>query len=183
MLTEHIEIERLRAENEWLRSEITRLMAIGYQSDVTGLVNLRFFEEVIERQWRRAIRYQQPICLLYVDLDGLKAINDRDGHAAGTAAIQAVGDVLTLCAKRPGDMAAHLHGDEFAIVLPNTNTAGGEYVALSVLELVRERGLSVSIGVASLVASLERDYRSLLAMADQSLYRAKSEGRNRLALS
>lgn len=179
MLTEHIEIESLRIENDWLRSENLRLMKLGYQCDITGLPNMRLFESTLERQWRRAIRYQQHMSILYVDLDRLKQINDKHGHAAGTTAIQTVADVLTLCAERPGDLSAHLHGDEFAVLLPNTKLEGAKIVAEAIVETVRERGLSVSIGVASLPASLERDHRMLLAMADAALYRAKESGRDR----
>lgn len=112
-----------------------RLEVLATQDQLTGLANRRRFDEVLEREARRAAREGTPLSLLLIDLDYFKGYNDAYGHVAGDACLQAVCSALAQAVQRPGDMAARYGGEELAVVLPNTDEAG----ALQVAERLRAR--------------------------------------------
>ena len=159
---------------------------------LTGLANHRQFYDQLEREFRRAQRYQRPLTLLMLDLDRFKAFNDRFGHLAGDHALRETADVLRQNA-RSVDILARYGGEEFAIILPETDiqrgTAHAERIRSAVAShafLSQETGLehsvTVSIGVAALTPTLQK-IEELVHGADQALYRAKAAGRNRLELA
>jgi diguanylate cyclase (GGDEF)-like protein len=137
----------------------------------------------------RSERSGEAFALLVIDLDGFKAINDTHGHAAGDACLQH----FTLMAQtrlRPGDMLARTGGDEFCIVLPSSTMREGAMIARRVLDVCRAdaeqcRGfdipISVSIGVAQWTRAIGAFPDRLIAAADEALYVAKNDGRNRYA--
>jgi diguanylate cyclase (GGDEF)-like protein len=143
----------------------------------------------LSEECARSERSGQPFSLLVIDLDGFKAINDTHGHAAGDACLQH----FTLMAQtrlRPGDMLARSGGDEFCIVLPSSTLREGAMIARRVLEVCRADAehcagadipISVSIGVAQWTAEMGASPDQLIAAADQALYDAKKDGRNRFA--
>jgi diguanylate cyclase (GGDEF)-like protein len=153
---------------------------------LTGLYNQRWIAESLEREIRRAERYPAPLSVLVVDLDGLKAINDQRGHAAGDAALRhASGQFLKVL--RQADGAARIGGDEFCIVLPETNADGAANVGRRLLEAFRETApelelcggqLTASIGVAEWQRGMTAG--KLTGAADQAMYRAKQAGGNRV---
>ncbi|PTB17798.1 hypothetical protein C9I57_26655 [Trinickia symbiotica] len=167
------------------------LRTLARTDSLTGLANRRTLDERLEQEWRRAVRTQRPLSLLFVDLDHFKAYNDRYGHQAGDAALAAVGRCLAEQLHRPADLAARYGGEEFVVVLPDTNSMG----ALSIAESLRtavaqlaidhagsEQGrLTVSIGAASWQGLVANDVASVVKAADEALYRAKAIGRNRVA--
>ena len=170
--------------------EETRQLAIT--DPLTGLANHRQFYDQLEREFRRAQRYQRPLTLLMLDLDRFKVFNDRHGHLAGDQALRETADVLRQNA-RSVDILARYGGEEFAIILPETDMARGaahaERIRAAVAShgfLSQETGLehrvTVSIGVAALSPTLQR-IEELVHDADQALYRAKAGGRNRLELA
>lgn len=166
------------------RGEETRRFAIT--DPLTGLFNRRHFTSQLSTEMLRNRRQGKPTCVMCVDLDRLKAINDRFGHDRGDAALVAVSNALSHGC-RAEDVVARLGGDEFAVVLPNT--FGVDAVALGeriVAALKRDRvvataGLSVSIGIAELEHAATA--RELLAAADGALYWVKSTGGGRVSLA
>ncbi len=153
---------------------------------LTGLYNLRGIMEILEREIRRAQRYQSTLAVLMLDLDRLKAVNDEHGHAAGDSLLRHVagriGAVL-----RQFDGAARVGGDEFVIVLPGSNLLGARQVARRLAESIREDAayfrdrplpITASIGVAEWRSGW--DARRLVEAADQAMYSAKSQGGDRL---
>ncbi len=179
-----ISIENARLFQETQRLAIT--------DELTGLANHRQFYQQLAGEVRRAQRYKRPLTLLMLDLDEFKRYNDRFGHLAGDRALHEVAEVLRRNA-REVDILARYGGEEFAIILPETDLEHAAFQAERIREAVAEhafRGrdasaegdLTVSIGVAALTPGMRR-IEELVYDADQALYRAKSEGRNRLELA
>ena len=160
---------------------VDELAARSTTDVLTGLSNRRAFDARLAEELARAARHGTPLALVALDVDGLKAINDRGGHAAGDAAIRAVAEALRSTA-RATDLAARTGGDELAVLAPLTT--GEQALALAErIRLVLRRvpgAPTVSIGVADLARA---GPRTLGATADAALYRAKAAGRDRVILA
>jgi diguanylate cyclase (GGDEF)-like protein len=153
--------------------------------ELTGLANRRRFMEVVRLEIKRAERFESPLGLVLVDLDDFKLVNDRFGHHTGDEVLRALGGVFH-ANLRDVDLAARLGGEEFAVLLPETDEAGADGVAerlrtgLAAVELEApsgERfGVTASFGVA--VYPQAQTVDELLTTADAALYRAKAEGKN-----
>ena len=168
---------RVRDQNRLL-SEISRT------DGLTRLLNRRYWEEAVADVFERCRHGGERACLLMLDIDHFKAINDRHGHPAGDEVIRRLGAILrdTL---RQQDVPGRYGGEEFGIVLPDTRAAGAEAIAERVRKRIEAAVLSasgiratVSIGIAELDAA-DRDYSVWIAHADRALYAAKERGRNR----
>jgi diguanylate cyclase (GGDEF)-like protein len=156
--------------------------------ELTGLANRRRFMDVVTLELKRSERFESPLGLILVDLDDFKAVNDRFGHQTGDEALRALGDVFR-ASLRDVDLAARLGGEEFAVLLPETDGPGAEGVAerlratLNAVELEGpagdKLGVTASFGVAFYPEAQSVD--ELLTLADTALYRAKAEGKNRVA--
>ncbi len=161
-----------------------RELEVAATSDsLTGIANRRAFFTHLNREWRRALREERALCLLEVDIDNMKEINDTGGHAAGDVALKSVAKVLSSHARRPGDLAARLGGDEFVLLLSGGTVElackTGERIVKAVREQAGTLPLTVSVGVACRPARVGEDSERLIRMADLALYKAKREGRNR----
>ena len=151
----------------------------------TGLLNLRFLQSRLPQEVARAARYVHPLSVIFVDLDHFKAVNDTLGHARGNALLQDVGRALPK-ALRTTDRAIRYGGDEFVMLLPETDKAGALVVAERLRGLLhpyfdaedlQPLAVSASLGVASYPEDADTE-QDLLNAADRALYRAKNQGRN-----
>ncbi|MCB1044120.1 MAG: diguanylate cyclase [Acidobacteria bacterium] len=160
---------------------------------LTGLANRRKFNEVIEREWKRLARTSNPLSLLMVDIDYFKKMNDKQGHQAGDWCLQQVAQTIGSLVRRPADLAARYGGEEFAVVLPETNAEGAHQFAESIAQSVQELDIrhpdspygkiTVSVGVATAYPNPDQQSHALISSADQGLYMAKEQGRNRVVSS
>ncbi len=163
-----------------------RRAALESRTDaLTGLKNRREFDERLRDELTRAGRYAHPLSLLMIDIDDFKLINDRFGHSVGDAALQSVANAIEESI-RSIDIAARYGGEEFVVILPETPLHGAAIVAerirAATAEYTSPYRLTVSIGVAELAKSDETP-DAFLVRADAALYRAKSFGKNRVALA
>ena len=160
---------------------------------LTGIHNRRMFDQHIRRAWPQAVRDGLRVAVLIIDIDCFKDYNDRYGHQAGDECLRAVAISLHQCARRPLDFVARYGGEEFAIVLYE---ASREYVAevvtriqrsIAELNIAHEASrvasrLTVSIGAAYIRPTAERTPEGLIQLADEALYSAKEQGRNRVVV-
>lgn len=181
------ERERLRVELE--RANVV-LRSLAMTDSLTGLANRRYFDDMLEREWRRAARGTDVLSLLLVDIDHFKLYNDYYGHPAGDRCLKTVAQALKVAACRSADIIARYGGEEFAVILPETPPEGAQAIAealrvaverLNIEHVKSEAGrLTISVGYASATGSLEERSAALVERADRALYAAKSEGRNRV---
>ena len=165
---------------------VQRAEALSVTDDLTQLYNSRYLSQVLRRETKRASRSGRPLSLLFVDLDGFKAINDTHGHLFGSRALVEAAGVIRLSA-RETDMVARFGGDEFALILPDTGSEG----AAAVGDRIRDRvaafsflqgdgldiKLTVSIGVATL-PDVAASADGLIHAADGAMYWVKEHGKN-----
>jgi len=179
----HIELKRTR---DLLEQQ-------AFIDGLTKIPNRRRFDEVLEREWERALRNQSKLSLILIDIDYFKKFNDNYGHQNGDVCLQKVGQVLPKAMKRATDFYARYGGEEFAVILPNTDTQG----ALAIADAVQEElthlhipheysdtapHVTCSQGVATFVPSKAQRPKNLIEAADQALYSAKKNGRNSVSL-
>jgi diguanylate cyclase (GGDEF)-like protein len=156
----------------------------AFTDHLTGLANRRRFERQLEREVARTRRYGHPFCLLMLDIDHFKAVNDTYGHEGGDEALRRLGHVLQT-GTRGVDTAARIGGEEFAVILTETDFAHGLEVAERLRNTIKETNIlenlrvTVSIGLAEFGEPL-RDGRELYGSADAALYEAKRRGRDRV---
>ncbi len=161
---------------------------------LTGLYNRRRFDEHLETVWQLAQREGVTLALLLVDIDFFKRFNDRHGHQAGDECLKAVAAALTRSARRPLDFTARYGGEEFAMILYDPSRQYLQDVASQIHANVAglgiphgdsdiARAVTVSIGVAYVAPTLERSTAGFVQLADEALYGAKGEGRNRSVFS
>jgi diguanylate cyclase (GGDEF)-like protein len=157
---------------------------------LTGLANRRSLEESLRTELARATRFSDSVCVVLADLDDFKQVNDRYGHAAGDEVLKAFASALRKTA-RESDVAGRWGGEEFALVLPGTDAAGGARLAERARAAIEERrvkmpngdfcAVTASFGVAAFPESHELG--EILAAADSALYAAKGQGKNRVVIS
>jgi diguanylate cyclase (GGDEF)-like protein len=149
---------------------------------LTGLHNRRYFDEVLDREVARANRYGRSLALILFDLDDFKAVNDRIGHLAGDSVLAELGERVR-DALRSADIACRVGGDEFAVILPESNLQDAELLYDRLQAAIGSRPVAGgdTMSVSAGLAELERDddSRSLFQRADEALYRAKGEGKGR----
>ncbi|MEB3290792.1 MAG: diguanylate cyclase [Leptolyngbya sp.] len=161
---------------------------------LTGLANRRYFDDYLAQEWRRLTRECAPLSLILIDIDHFKPYNDTYGHLAGDACIEQVAAALDRAIRRPADLAARYGGEEFAVILPHTDLGGAVHAADLIRQEVNQARLphgsipnqpyiTVSLGIASIQPTLTQSPRVLVDQADQALYQAKQQGRNRYVIA
>jgi len=182
-------LERRRMAAE-LRDTNAQLLLLASLDGLTGIANRRSLDEYFAQEWSRAVRQQTPLALLMIDIDHFKQFNDLYGHPAGDRCLQAVAGALRERVQRAQDCVARFGGEEFALVLPDTDRKGAMHIAeqlrLTIQALAiphraaADGHVTVSIGCAVVLPSNAEDPATLLQMADSALYSAKLAGRNRV---
>jgi len=187
----HTRLVRLNAELEERVAYRTRqLRELASRDSLTGLYNRRHFNEVLERRFAEAVRYETGLTCVMIDLDEFKSANDQFGHQLGDGLLALAATTIVSQLRTP-DLAARFGGDEFVILLPQTNQDRARVLAARIMEKfardVTERfpGLNVrmSVGIASLGSLDLPDADALVRAADQALYSAKAAGKDRIALA
>ena len=163
-----------------------KLEQLATTDSLTGLYNRRHFLAALEAEWSRFQRYYRAVSVLMVDIDHFKSVNDRYGHAVGDEAIKAMADAC-LQGKRKSDIVGRVGGEEFAVLLPETSLSRAKLVAERIRKRIAAQTLkahevhfqiTASIGVAEALVSMS-GMDALMKAADQALYQAKAQGRNR----
>lgn len=170
-----------------LGDTLDALRRLATRDQLTGLLNRREFDRILEEEVERAVRFAHPLALVMIDLDHFKRVNDRHGHPAGDSVLREVARRLN-ASVRTVDRVARLGGEEFGLILMQTDADGGFDVANRVCANVRAEPVKISnaltlpVTVSAGVAELPRVTRTaaaLVAAADKALYAAKSAGRDR----
>jgi len=163
------------------------------RDNLTGLKNRRTFDEHLHRVWQQALRDRCSLAVCMIDVDHFKRYNDAFGHQAGDAALRRVAGIIQEFARRPLDLAARYGGEEFAMILYDLSPADVRSIAERLLRRVRterlshaaagaspEARLTISIGVSQISPDADRTAEGAVQLADEALYEAKREGRDRL---
>ena len=184
----------LRFENQTLVDELQRanvhLKEQSHTDSLTGVYNRRFFDEALHNEWARMFRQASALGLVLLDVDHFKAYNDRLGHQAGDDALRAVARAIREVVNRPADVVARFGGEEFVVLLPETDREGARTVAERIRDALKglalhhpdaaDGTLTVSMGVSSRHPAEGGDPEQLLVRADRAMYKAKDRGRDRI---
>ncbi len=184
----------LRQSQQQLLEANLELRRLTHSDGLTGLSNRRYLDEYLSAEWRRGTRDKAEMSLLMIDVDNFKLYNDTYGHVAGDEVLKRIAATVERCLGRPGDLAARFGGEEFAVVLPGTRLEGvralaekirSEVEALQVPHATSPTGqyVTISIGGASVIPTIDSPMTSLIEAADLALYRAKRDGKNQVTLT
>ena len=162
-----------------------KLEELATTDALTGLKNRRKFDAAIDAEWRRATRQKTPVALLMIDADHFKSYNDTFGHQAGDQMLVGIAICITDSVRRVGDCAARYGGEEFAVLLPGLSAVEALRVAETIRLKVQQWSddTTVSIGIASVTPAPALEWSMLVKAADNALYAAKADGRNRSVLA
>lgn len=173
------EIARLRAENARLTAALSDMEQVAQRDVLTGLFNRRYFLTALQQRIARVARYKERIAILYVDVDGLKAVNDRLGHGAGDHALTAIAQALR-AETRESDVVARIGGDEFALLIDHADAAAARAKMVALRQALADTNcfwgserlpLSAAFGMTMIDPRDTAD--DLMRRADHDMYRAK----------
>ena len=182
--------ERKKTEEELLRLQ-KELEELSFKDGLTGVANRRMFDSIMEIEWENARRNHQPLSLLMLDIDYFKQYNDHYGHIKGDDCLRQVAQVLSLAATRSRDFIARFGGEEFVMILPETDENSAEKVAERCRSLISEAGipheqseisplLTMSLGVGTIIPASGDEPKTFIEVVDRLLYKAKQNGRDRI---
>lgn len=180
--------ERKENENELMHLR-KKFEELSYQDSLTGVANRRMFDKIMEAEWARAIQNRLPVSLVLLDIDFFKEYNDHYGHIMGDECLKKVADILGTAAIRSRDFFARFGGEEFVLILPETEIDSATKVAERCRNLIINQqiphdksplgqSLSISLGVSTIVPSYTDDPKDFINTVDRLLYKAKKSGRN-----
>lgn len=187
-LNEELE-ERVQERTQQLEDLNEKLTILSNTDQLTGLNNRRRMEQILLEEWSRSLRYQHCLSLIMIDVDFFKRVNDTYGHPAGDVCLQKVASILKSTPHRPSDQVARLGGEEFCVLLPQTDAEGAANVAEKIRAQIQnttivtndiELNITVSLGFYSGIPSKHNSLSNMLKWADAALYQAKDNGRNRV---
>ena len=171
-----------------------KLRHLSYIDPLTQLANRRRFDESFPREWMRSQRNNKPLAFIMIDIDFFKQYNDTYGHQAGDVCLTTISNLIQNNIKRPGDTIARIGGEEFALILPDTDSKGAVKIAKQLRDSVKDLSIAhgtsiyevvtISLGIA--VCSDKKQsgsYKILYSLADKALYQAKNSGRNTYVLA
>ena len=173
-----------------LKQNRDQLVRLARTDGLTGLYNRRTFDDMLQREWRRLARTGEPLAVIMIDVDHFKLYNDTYGHGGGDTCLQRVARAAEGALQRPADVIARYGGEEFIALLPETGLDGAIAVAEAIraavanLEIPHSSSktatyVTLSLGVGCTIPHADKDPATILELADQQLYAAKAEGRNR----
>ena len=182
--------ERKKTEQKLLELQ-RELERLSFKDGLTGVGNRRHFESVLEREWHQARESRRPLSVVMIDIDYFKQYNDRYGHVAGDDCLRRVGRLLDTATGRPRDFLGRFGGEEFVLVLPDTDADSALRVAACCRDAIAAEAiphsaspvagvLTVSMGVGTRIPDDNEPPLSFIAEVDRSLYLAKQQGRNRI---
>ncbi len=187
-----LKLEKALAEvcdkNSQLEQSLKKVEELAATDPLTGLYNRRHFARVLDQLFAEAQRYEKDLSCVMIDLDNYKHFNDSYGHQVGDELLMLAGKVIAANMRRM-DVAARYGGDEFVLLLPHAGATeaagvaqriGGDFERASALLLRRKDGVSMSLGIGSIMVNHPAHADQLVAMADAALYRAKDSGRGRI---
>ena len=178
---------RLDSAYKEIETSSARLKEFSFKDEVTGLYNRRFYSIRLEEEVSRCRRFNHPVSVVLLDLDGFKAVNDELGHAAGDETLRGMAEIL-LKHSRGINVICRYGGDEFAVLLVETSKAGAWLYADRIRDIVptyrfsHGRRITASFGIASLPEDVAPAPDELIRAADEALYAAKRAGKNRVSL-
>jgi diguanylate cyclase (GGDEF)-like protein len=186
-------MQRLYTETA-LKEANEKLQYLVAYDGLTKIANRRRFDEYLDEQWRQGKRDRGELSLILCDLDAFKLYNDHFGHQAGDQCLQAVAEAVQKVVKRPLDLVARYGGEELAVLLPYTAQIGAFQLAEKIREAVKALQIphpnspvsycvTVSVGVSSIIPREDSAPKNLIRMADEALYQAKNQGRDRVVLN
>jgi len=163
----------------------------SYNDDLTGIANRRLFDQAIEVEWNRNQRKKIPVSVIIADIDNFKRYNNTYGHTQGDECLKAIARVFDRHLQRAGDLTARYGGEEFIAVLPDTLASEAAFLAEKIRESVETLAikheasgtgkiLTISLGTCTMVPSSNKNPTDLILQADNTLFQAKSDGRNRV---
>lgn len=182
--------ERKKAEDKILKLQ-EELETLSYKDSLTGVANRRMLDALLDVEWAKSRASRQPISVILVDIDFFKQYNDHYGHRAGDQCLKRVAHVLDAAAARPRDLCARLGGEEFMLVLPETDAATARHVAERCRKLLVRESIAhaqshvsdmvtFSMGIGTIVPELQDELSEFLELIDRRLYQAKANGRDRI---
>ncbi|MDJ0687600.1 MAG: diguanylate cyclase [Xenococcaceae cyanobacterium MO_188.B32] len=168
-----------------------QLQQLAILDGLTGVANRRYFDRVLSNEWNRLAREEKPLSLILCDIDYFKIYNDTYGHPEGDSCLQKVANALQQATKRAADLVTRYGGEEFAVILPDTDARGALFVAENIRQKLNTQKIphpassvspyiTISIGVATTIPTAARTASRLLKIADNALYQAKKQGRDRI---
>ena len=175
-------LDELQRAHDELEVANERLEELSLMDALTGVANRRRLQLVLEDEWVRSRRSRSPLAFALLDLDHFKQLNDTRGHREGDRCLQMVARFLSGALGRHSDLVARYGGEEFAILLPETDLDGAMLVAEQLRQGIESLSIRVtaSLGVASMIPAPGQRLEDLIEAANRALYRAKTDGRNRV---
>lgn len=159
---------------------------------LTNVYNRRHFDKILTEEWKKSEEANNPLAILMIDIDNFKEYNDKYGHVEGDKCLQNISGIIKDVINQSNNVVSRYGGEEFIALISNSDLEKAKCIAENIRRSIENLGIlheaseyevvTVSIGVAAAIPNMQLQSENLIVMADQALYRAKSSGRNRVAI-